>query len=57
MHRAILVAALSFTLVLGLLTAYALIRYGPRPLELISLLVLALFGYGIIGALTQPPRD
>lgn len=57
MHRGILISALVFTLILGVLTLYALARYGPRPLELISLLVLAMFGYGIIGALTQSPRD
>jgi hypothetical protein len=57
MHRGILVCALLVIGILGALTLYALIQYGPRPLELISLLVLAMFGYGIIGALTQPPRD
>lgn len=57
MHRGILVSALVFIAILGVLTLFALIQYGPRPLELISLLVLAMFGYGIIGALTQPPRD
>ena len=57
MSRAILALALLVTLVLGVLSLWALFTYGPRPLELLSLLVLALFGYGIVGALLQPPRD
>ena len=57
MSRAILFAAFLVTLVLGALTLWALVRYGPRPLELLSLLVVAMFGYGILGALMQPPRD
>ena len=56
MSRVILAAALLVTLILGVLTLWALFTYGPRPLELLSLLVLALFGYGIVGALLQPPR-
>jgi hypothetical protein len=56
MSRAILGAALLVIAVLGTLTLWALFTYGPRPLELLSLLVLALFGYGIVGALLQPPR-
>ncbi len=56
MNRGILVVALTVILVLGVLSLWALFTYGPRPLELLSLLVLALFGYGIVGALLQPPR-
>lgn len=48
--------ALAFTLVLGFLTVYAIFRYGPRPLELISLLVLALFAFGILGSLRDQGR-
>ena len=55
--RWVLAAALLVTAVLGVLTLWALFRYGPRPLELLSLLVLAMLGYGIVGALLQPPRD
>ena len=57
MNRAILLLALVVTAVLGVLSLWALFTYGPRPLELLSLLVLALFGYGIVGALLQPPRE
>jgi len=55
-NRGILVIALMVILILGVLSLWALFTYGPRPLELLSLLVLALFGYGIVGALLQPPR-
>ena len=55
--RWVLAAALFVTIILGVLSLWALFRYGPRPLEILSLLVLAMFGYGIVGALLQPPRD
>jgi hypothetical protein len=55
--RAILAVALFVTAILGVLSLWALFTYGPRPLEVLSLLVLAMFGYGIVGALLQPPRD
>jgi hypothetical protein len=51
----ILVAVLAMILVLGGLTVVVVIRNGPDPLTLVSLLVLALFGFGILGALREPP--
>jgi hypothetical protein len=56
-NRGILLLALGFTILLGVLSLWALFTYGPRPLELLSLLVLALFAYGIVGALLHPPDD
>jgi hypothetical protein len=56
-HRPILAAALAFTLLLAGLTLTVLIRSGPDILTVISLLVLGLFGFGIIGALREPPQD
>ena len=56
-HRPILAAALVFTLALAGLTIAVLIRSGPDVLTLFSLLVLGLFGFGIIGALREPPED
>jgi prepilin signal peptidase PulO-like enzyme (type II secretory pathway) len=56
-HRPILAAALVFTLLLAGLTLTVLIRTGPDVLTLFSLLVLGLFGFGIIGALREPPED
>jgi hypothetical protein len=52
----ILVAVLAMILVLGGLTVVVVIRNGPDPLTVVSLLVLALFGFGILGALREPPR-
>jgi hypothetical protein len=54
---AILVATLAMIAVLAVLTAITLVRNGPDPLTLVSLLVLALFGFGILGALRHPPPE
>jgi hypothetical protein len=54
---ALLVATLAMIAVLGTLTAITLVRNGPDPLTLVSLLVLALFGFGIVGALRHPPPE
>jgi hypothetical protein len=51
----ILVAVLAMIVLLGGLTIAVLVRNGPDPLTLLSLLVLALFGFGILGALREPP--
>jgi hypothetical protein len=54
-RTAILVAVLTMIALLGGLTLVVLVRNGPDPLTLLSLLVLALFGFGILGALREPP--
>jgi hypothetical protein len=54
-RTAILVAVLLMIVVLGGLTIAVVVRSGPDPLTLLSLLVLALFGFGIVGALREPP--
>jgi hypothetical protein len=56
-HGPIFFMAVAFTLLFAVLTLWALFTYGPRPLELISLLVLALLVYGILGALLRKPED
>jgi len=53
----ILGAALAFTGLLLFLTFFVLFTSGIDVLVVISLLVLALFGFGILGALTNPPPD
>jgi hypothetical protein len=50
-----LVAALAMIAVLGGLTVVVAVRNGPDPLTAVSLLVLALLGFGILGALRNPP--
>lgn len=56
-HRPVLAAALVFTVLLAVLTIGAVIKSGPDILTVVSLLVLGLFGFGIIGALREPPQD
>jgi hypothetical protein len=53
----ILVLALGFLAVFGFLTLYVLFSSGPDVLVVVSLIVLGMVGYGVIGALSTPPRD
>jgi hypothetical protein len=41
----------------GVLTILVVVRAGIDVLVVVSLLVLALLGFGVIGALTSPPPD
>ena len=52
----ILAAALAFIGVLAGLTLVVALRNGPDILTVGSLLVLAMFGFGIVGALRHPPN-
>jgi hypothetical protein len=56
MNRAILAAVLAFIALLAGLTIAVAIEHGPDVLTLGSLLVLAMFGFGILGALRNPPE-
>ena len=55
MDRAILAAALVFIALLAGLTIAVAVEHGPDILTVGSLLVLAMFGFGIVGALRNPP--
>ena len=55
MRTVALVSALAMIAVLGGLTIVVTVRNGPDPLTVVSLLVLALLGFGILGALRNPP--
>ena len=57
MRTAVLGAALAFTALLAFLTLFVLFESGPDVLVIVSLLVLALFAFGIFGALSHPPDD
>ncbi len=57
MRTLILGAALAFTALLAFLTLYVLFQEGPDVLTITSLIVLALFFFGIFGAFTRPPDD
>jgi hypothetical protein len=53
-RKPILLIVLVFAVAFGALTFDVLIRTGPDVLTLGSLLILALFVFGIIGALREP---
>ena len=57
MRTLILGVAVAFVAVLLALTIHALIQGGPDILTVLSILVLALFGFGIVGALLHPPGE
>lgn len=54
--RLILAAALVFIAVLAALTVTTVVRTGPDILTLVSLVVLAMLGVGIVGAIRHPPE-
>jgi hypothetical protein len=54
-RSAITVAALVFCCAFGFLTIYVMLRSGPDLFTGLSLVVLALMAFGILGALTEPP--
>jgi hypothetical protein len=55
MRSAVFVTALAFTLLLLFLTVYVLVTSGPDLLTVASLLVSALFVFGVLGAFLSPP--
>ena len=57
MRTLILGIALVFTGGLAFLTFDVIAKDGLDILTLLSLLVLALFGFGIVGALMHPPDE
>jgi hypothetical protein len=56
-RRVALFSALAFIALLGFLTASVIVRDGLDILSLISVLVLGMLGFGIIGALINPPEE
>ena len=57
MRTAILAAPLLFIAILAGLTVVAVASYGVNVLTIVTLLVLALLGFGIVGALLTPPPE
>jgi hypothetical protein len=53
----VLVASLGIIGLLAFLTASVVIREGFDILVLVSLIVLALLGFGVLGALSSTPPD
>ena len=55
MRSVVTVVALLFVCAFGFMTIYVMLRSGPDLLTGVSLIVLALMAFGILGALTEPP--
>jgi hypothetical protein len=56
-RTAILGAALLFIGILAALTVYVCVTSGISVLTPVALLVLGLFGTGVVGSLLHPPPD
>ena len=52
---AITAVALVFVCAMAFATVYVLLTKGPDVISLIGVLVVALLGFGIFGALAEPP--
>jgi hypothetical protein len=50
-----LVGSLAIICLLGFLTISVAVRHGVDILVVLSVIVLALLGFGVLGALTTPP--
>jgi hypothetical protein len=53
----VLLGSLSIICLLGFLTVTVAIEEGIDILVIVSFVVLALLGFGVLGALTSPPPD
>lgn len=56
MRYVLLVLVVGFTALIGVLTALDMIHHGVTWLDILAILVVILFGTGIVGSLMQPPR-
>ena len=56
-HTLALVGSLAIICILGFLTVTVAVRDGIDILVVVSLIVLALLGFGVLGALSSPPPD
>jgi len=56
-RNAVLVAAVALIGTLAFLTLRVALEHGVDVLVVLSLIVLALLGFGVLGALTTPPDD
>jgi hypothetical protein len=56
-RNVVLGVVLLFIVALGFLTLSVALNSGVDILVLISLMVLAMFGFGVVGALRNPPDE
>ena len=52
----LLILVVAFTVLIGVLTALDMIHHGVNWLDVLAILIVVLFGTGIVGALLHPPR-
>lgn len=55
MRFVLLVLVVAFTVLIGVLTALDMIHHGVNWLDVLAILIVILFGTGIVGALLHPP--
>ncbi|WP_354699953.1 hypothetical protein DSM112329_00211 [Paraconexibacter sp. AEG42_29] len=55
--RPVLVLVLAFIVVFAGLTIAVIVEHGLDILTVVSLLILGMVGFGVLGALRQPPDD
>jgi hypothetical protein len=53
----VLLGSLGIICLLGFLTVLVALRHGVDVLVVLSLIVLGLLGFGVLGALSAPARD
>jgi hypothetical protein len=53
----VLVGSLAIICLLAFLTISVAVEEGVDVLVVVSVIILALLGFGVLGALTSPPRD
>ena len=56
-RTAALLASLALIGLLAFLTISVIIENGVTPMVVVSLVILGLLGFGVVGALTTPPRE
>jgi hypothetical protein len=56
MRVVLLAVTLAFILLLAVLTAIDIGRYGLTGVSVLAVIVLVLFATGVVGALRHPPR-
>jgi hypothetical protein len=57
MRYVLLVLVVAFTSLIGVLTALDMINHGVTWLDVLAILIVILFGTGIVGALLHRPRQ
>jgi hypothetical protein len=54
--RPVLDIVLALIVIFAGLTISVIVRNGLDPLTLISIVILGMFGFGVVGALREPPQ-